>query len=377
MWCAQGQNPDLSGLSAEDHRSIEAACSTAKYVEGPAAYHQCLQKQLNALAGSRFPDLSGLSSEDHRSIEAACSTAKFVEGPAAYHQCLQKQLNALSGSKFPDLSGLSSEDHRSIEAACSTAKFVEGPAAYHQCLQKQLNALIGSRFPDLSGLSAEDHRSIEAACSTAKFVEGPAAYHQCLSKQLQDMYSDGSVARTDRVRKSDASNVSTSQNPLPAVVGAPSPQQSATPGFMRLRYFVGTWTITGEMRASSLGSAGKLAGTQTNTLGSDGVSVVSYWSEDRAGGRNSGQAVYRFDSAADAYTYHSVDASGETEDSLGTVNGLTWTWLSDLTLGDGTAVKGRFTQTEESAKAYSLKFEIAQGNSGWIVVIEGRASKPR
>src|SRR5580658_9574390 len=94
---AQAHAPDLSGLSSEDRTSIEAACSTAKYVGGPASYHDCLQKQLNAVSGSRFPDLSDLNSEDRKSIEAACSTAKYVGGPASYHDCLQKQLNAVSG----------------------------------------------------------------------------------------------------------------------------------------------------------------------------------------------------------------------------------------------------------------------------------------
>jgi hypothetical protein len=148
--------PSLSGLSAEDRTSIEAACSTAKYVEGPAAYHACLQRQLGALSGSRFSDLSGLSAEDRTSIEAACSTAKYVEGPAAYHACLQRQLGALSGSRFSDLSGLSAEDRTSIEAACSTAKYVEGPAAYHVCLHQQLETLSGSALTNPSGSKSED-----------------------------------------------------------------------------------------------------------------------------------------------------------------------------------------------------------------------------
>jgi hypothetical protein len=102
--------PSLYGLSAEDRTSIEAACSTAKYVEGPAAYHACLQRQLGALSGSRFSDLSGLSAEDRTSIEAACSTAKYVEGPAAYHVCLHQQLETLSGSALTNPSGSKSED---------------------------------------------------------------------------------------------------------------------------------------------------------------------------------------------------------------------------------------------------------------------------
>ena len=41
--------PDLSGLSQPEQQSIEAACSQAKYIEGPAAYNRCLANQLRSL----------------------------------------------------------------------------------------------------------------------------------------------------------------------------------------------------------------------------------------------------------------------------------------------------------------------------------------
>jgi PEGA domain len=42
--------PDLSGLNQAERQSIEAACSGAKYVQGPAAYNRCLRDQLAALS---------------------------------------------------------------------------------------------------------------------------------------------------------------------------------------------------------------------------------------------------------------------------------------------------------------------------------------
>jgi hypothetical protein len=360
---AQTPQPDLSGLVSEDRTSIEAACSTAKYLSGPAAYHACLQTQLDALSGSRFPDLSGLSSEDRTSIEAACSTAKYLNGPASYHKCLQKQLNAMSGSRFPDLSELSSEDRTSIEATCSTAKYLGGPASYHACLQKQLNALSGSGFPDLSGLSSEDRSSIEAACSTAKYLGGPASYHDCLGRQLRQI----------------GDNVSIRGNQTPTYLLAQAkpiapPQMSPSPELKRLRYFIGTWTIAGEMKATSFSPPGKFTGTHRNEWSSDGLSLISNWDEQRTGSSDSGQATYGYDSSGKNYTYHSVDTSGEKEDSLGSVDGQTWTWLSSPTLADGSAVKGRFIVKEESATAYSFKFETAAADD-WTVVMEGKASK--
>jgi hypothetical protein len=134
-----------------------------------------------------------LTAAERQSIEAACSTAKYTEGPASYNHCLQQYLARLSsGPRRPDLSKLSAPELQSIEAACSTAKYTEGPASYNRCLQQHLTQLsLGPRRPDLSGLSAPEFQSIEAACSTAKYTEGPASYNQCLWNQLR-MLSDGS-----------------------------------------------------------------------------------------------------------------------------------------------------------------------------------------
>lgn len=175
-------------LSSSEAASLEAACSTDKYVNGPAAYRACVEQQKAALAaGVRRPNLSGLSSAEQQSIEAACSTDKYVNGPAAYNQCLSRQLAAMSDqeSRRPDLSRLSNSERQSIEAACSTDKYVNGPAAYNRCLNTQLAALNQQGGgPDLSRLSTADRRSIESACSTDKYVNGPAAYNRCLSQQL-------------------------------------------------------------------------------------------------------------------------------------------------------------------------------------------------
>lgn len=176
-----------SQLSGAERESIEAACSTDKYVNGPAAYRNCIENQMAALRnGVRRPDLSRLSGAERESAESACSTDKYINGPAAYNACLTQQVSALTPqNRRPDLSRLSSSERVSIEAACSTDKYINGPSAYNNCLSSQLHALQrqGAR-PNLSGLSASARQSIEAACSTDKYVNGPAAYNACLSSQL-------------------------------------------------------------------------------------------------------------------------------------------------------------------------------------------------
>ncbi len=134
-------------LSSDERASLEAACSHAKYLEGPAVYNRCLEDQLARLATApRRPYLSSLSDPERRSIEAACSHAKYLEGPAVYNRCLEDQLARLATApRRPDLSSLSDPERQSIEAVCSQAKYLEGPAAYNRCLLRELDLLKNHR----------------------------------------------------------------------------------------------------------------------------------------------------------------------------------------------------------------------------------------
>jgi peptidoglycan hydrolase-like protein with peptidoglycan-binding domain len=181
---------DFSGLTDDEHRSLEAACSSAKYTQGPATYNRCIAKQLAALrTAPRGHDLSGLNDGELRSLEAACSSAKYTQGPAAYNSCINRQLAALqSAPRAHDLSDLRYDELRSLEAACSSAKYTQGPAAYNACINRQLAALRSApRDHDFSGLNESQLRSLESACSSAKYTQGPAAYNRCLSGQLSSL----------------------------------------------------------------------------------------------------------------------------------------------------------------------------------------------
>jgi len=139
--------PNFSGLTPSERQSIESACSHAKYLEGPAAYDQCLNRQFEAwVSGPREPDLSALSYTERQSIQSACSHAKYLEGPAAYDRCLVRQLGIWeAGPRQPDLSALTPSERQSIQSACSHSKYLEGPAAYNRCLVRQLEALNNYR----------------------------------------------------------------------------------------------------------------------------------------------------------------------------------------------------------------------------------------
>ena len=157
-------------LTSEESASLEAACSKANYLEGPAALQPMHLRPEGRLASApRRPDFSTLSQPEQQSIEAACSRAKYLEGPAAFNRCLHGQFDQLAAAPArPALSRLTNPERESIEAACSRAKYLQGAAAYNQCLTNQLSswAAAPSR-PDLSALSGPERQSIEAACSQA------------------------------------------------------------------------------------------------------------------------------------------------------------------------------------------------------------------
>jgi hypothetical protein len=81
---------DISQLSINERVALDLVCSDAKY-RGPAAYNQCISKQLTAMGSSRTPDISHLSINERVALNLACTDAQH-RGPAAYNQCVSRQL---------------------------------------------------------------------------------------------------------------------------------------------------------------------------------------------------------------------------------------------------------------------------------------------
>lgn len=185
-----GSPKTLQELASPERESLEAACSQDKYLNGPAAYNQCVNRQLASLEkGSRRPTLDGLSTSEKESIEAACSQDKYLNGPASYNRCLKNQMSSLKGkSGRPSLASLSNAEKESIEAACSQDKYLNGPAAYNSCLNNQLASLErGVQRPSMASLSSRERESIESACSQDKYLNGPAAYNACLARHMSTL----------------------------------------------------------------------------------------------------------------------------------------------------------------------------------------------
>jgi hypothetical protein len=214
---------DLRPLSNDNREMIESACGVDRRFHGPAAYRDCVGKQLAALRqGASPPDLSSLSGSDREMIESACGVDRRFHGPAAYRDCVGKQLAALrQGASPPDLSSLSGSDREMIESACGVDRRFHGPAAYRECVSRQLTALrqIPS-LPDLSSLSASDREMIESACGVDRRFHGPAAYYACLRTQLLSLSRDNP---TSRVVTSQDNLASPTPEHIPTGASPPEP----------------------------------------------------------------------------------------------------------------------------------------------------------
>ena len=151
---------------------------------------------------------------------------------------------------------------------------------------------------------------------------------------------------------------------------APPAPPKPGPEHKKLEYFVGKWTVEGEIKANEFVPAGKTVGTETNTLGPGGFYVES---------RSEGQLGTRFgflayDSHAKVYTSYYANSVGLVGTATGTVNGNTWTWMVEDKFA-GNAIKGRTTVTILSPTQYTSKYEMADEKGGYTTIVEGKATK--
>ena len=151
---------------------------------------------------------------------------------------------------------------------------------------------------------------------------------------------------------------------------APPAPPKPGPEHKKLEYFLGKWTVEGEIKANEFVRAGKTVSTETCTLGPGGFYVVC---------RNEGQlptrlAIISYDSHAKVYTSYYANSGGLVGTATGSVEGNTWTWMVEDKFA-GKAIKGRTTSTMLSPTEHTSKYEMADGKGGYTTIVEGKATK--
>ena len=153
-----------------------------------------------------------------------------------------------------------------------------------------------------------------------------------------------------------------------------SPQSQTTPSaeLKQQDYFVGTWRLTGETKASPFGPGGqKFDSTERLEWMPGGFFLIAH-SFDRD--KLVGLTIIGYDENAKALTHTSYSAGGKVEVMRGTSQGDTVTFYHDGQV-KGKPVKERMIIKKVSPVLYTFKFEIAPEGGDWSLVYEGNGAK--
>jgi Protein of unknown function (DUF1579) len=147
------------------------------------------------------------------------------------------------------------------------------------------------------------------------------------------------------------------------------------PEHKKLDMFVGSWTLTGDMKPGPMGPGGKMTENETCAWMEGNFFLECHAKYESASmGNGTGVAYMGYSPDEKAYTYREFNSMGQFEDARGNWSGDTITWTSDEHMGGMTA-KGRFTMTNVTPTSYNFKYEMSQDGNNWNSMMEGKATK--
>ncbi|HSS95784.1 MAG TPA: DUF1579 family protein, partial [Terriglobales bacterium] len=103
-----------------------------------------------------------------------------------------------------------------------------------------------------------------------------------------------------------------------AVAQMPGPP---APELKKLDYFIGNWTLDGDVKAGPMGAGGKDTGTAKNEWMDGNYFMISQATHNGVMGTGKETAYYGYDANKKVYTYDSFSSVGEHTIATGTVEG--------------------------------------------------------
>jgi len=146
------------------------------------------------------------------------------------------------------------------------------------------------------------------------------------------------------------------------------------PEHKKLDVFAGSWMLEGTMKPGPMGPGGAMTEYEKCEWMEGNFFLVCHSDFKGSMGKGTGVSVLGYSPDDKAYTYREFNSWGEFEDSRGTVDGDTWTWISDEKMG-GMTMKGRFTMKIISPATYNFTFEMSPDGTKWNLVMDGKATK--
>jgi hypothetical protein len=161
-----------------------------------------------------------------------------------------------------------------------------------------------------------------------------------------------------------------------AIVVAQTPPLKPGPEHKRMERMLGQWSYQGEAKASPLGPAGKITGSETCEWFQGGFGVVCRTKGTGPKGPMTSMSVMSYDAARKAYTYYAISSLGDNIFVRGNISGNVWTF-EDTMQAEGQTMKVRATVTEESPTVSVFKLEVGPADGQMMVVEEGRSTKQK
>src|SRR5580698_1398073 len=142
----------------------------------------------------------------------------------------------------------------------------------------------------------------------------------------------------------------------------------------KLDLLVGSWVLEGYVKPSAMGPGGKITENEKCEWMEGGFFLVFHVDfKTASSGTGYGLVVFVYSSDEKSYTYREFNCWGEFDDSIGTLDGDTWTWTSDEKM-DGMG-KGRFTMKFTSPASYTFTYEMSPDGAKWTTEVDGKATK--
>ena len=146
------------------------------------------------------------------------------------------------------------------------------------------------------------------------------------------------------------------------------------PEHKKLDVFVGSWTIEGDMKPSSMGPGGKMTEAEKCEWMDGNFFLVCHIDVKSSMGDGSGLSILGYSTDDKAYTYREYNSWGETMESKGSTDADNFIWTSDENMA-GKIMKGRFTMKFTSPTAYTFTFEMSEDGTKWTLFMDGKATK--
>ncbi len=144
----------------------------------------------------------------------------------------------------------------------------------------------------------------------------------------------------------------------------------------KLAYFVGKWSVEGDMKPGPMGPGGKFTSNDNCEWFDGHYSVICHSEGTTPMGPAKSIGILGYSPEEKVYTYYGVDNSGMTMSSVpkGTVAGDTWTYLDQGTMG-GQKYKSRVVIKQVSPTSYTFKMDMQGPDGKWMPMMESKNTK--